>query len=182
MGKGSKKTDYGGFFVIQIPVPEKQEILIGWLPVNLLTNPSKSVVCIHCQSSCGKTFQLKMADYEELLSRVCNDVNKTDRPNTTPTVRAICTFAVYFRSFDLFATSLLFMKGISYCVIKRKLEPLDRAKVNFKRSQVCMISTIICMFLRWVWHLYNLPFVSVLFWLISIARFVSKYLLSRDKM
>ena len=62
------------------------------------------------------------------------DVNKTDRPNTTPTARAICTFAYIFRSFDLFVASLLFMKGISYCVIRRKLEPLDRAKANFKRS------------------------------------------------
>ena len=35
-----------------------------------------------------------------------------------------------FRSFDLFVASLLFMKGISYCVIRRKLEPLDRAKVK----------------------------------------------------
>ena len=30
------------------------------------------------------------------------DVNKTDRPNTTPTVRAICTFAVYFLVFRPF--------------------------------------------------------------------------------
>ena len=30
-----------------------------------------------------------------------------------------------FRSFDLFVASLLFMRGISYCVIRRKLEPLD---------------------------------------------------------
>ena len=37
-----------------------------------------------------------------------------------------------------------------------------------------MISTVICMSLRWVWHLCNLPCVSVLFWLISIARFVLK--------
>ena len=29
MGIGRKKTDYGGFFVIQISVPEKREILIG---------------------------------------------------------------------------------------------------------------------------------------------------------
>ena len=35
-----------------------------------------------------------------------------------------------FRSFDLFVASLLFMKGISYCVIRRKLEPLDRAKAK----------------------------------------------------
>ena len=88
-------------------------------------------MCIQCQSSRGKTFQLQMEDYEEVLSRVCNDVNKTDRPKTTPTVRAISTLPYIFRSFDLFVTSLLFMKGISYCVIRRKLEPLDRAKANF---------------------------------------------------
>ena len=35
-----------------------------------------------------------------------------------------------FRSFDLFVASLLFIKGISYCVIRRKLEPLDRAKLD----------------------------------------------------
>jgi len=29
MVRGRKKTDYGGFFVIQIPVPEKREIPIG---------------------------------------------------------------------------------------------------------------------------------------------------------
>ena len=29
MGRDRKKNDYGGFFVIQIPVSEKQEILIG---------------------------------------------------------------------------------------------------------------------------------------------------------
>jgi len=29
IGRGRKKTNYGGFFVIQIPVPEKQEIPIG---------------------------------------------------------------------------------------------------------------------------------------------------------
>ena len=37
-----------------------------------------------------------------------------------------------------------------------------------------MISAVICVFLRWIWHLYNLPCVSVLFWLIFIARFVFK--------
>ena len=39
-----------------------------------------------------------------------------------------------FRSFDLFVASLLFMKGISYCVIRRKLEPLDRARRQILRS------------------------------------------------
>ena len=54
------------------------------------------------------------------------EVNKIDRPNTTPTVRVICTLDLpfIFRSFDLFVASLLFMKGISYCLIRRKLEPL----------------------------------------------------------
>ena len=68
--------------------------------------------------------------------RFLSQVNKIDGPNTTLTVRAICTLDLpfIFRSFDLFVTSLLFMKGISYCVIMRKLEPLDRAKANFKRS------------------------------------------------
>ena len=67
--------------------------------------------CLKCHITCG--------------------VNKTDRPNTAPTVRAICTFAVYFSVFRPFRR-LLFMKGISYCVIRRKLEPLDSAKANFR--------------------------------------------------
>ena len=38
-----------------------------------------------------------------------------------------------------------------------------------------MISAVICMSFLWVWHLCNLPCVySVLFWLISIARYVFK--------
>ena len=37
-----------------------------------------------------------------------------------------------------------------------------------------MISTVICVSLHWVWHLYNLPCASSLFWLISIARYVFK--------
>ena len=40
-------------------------------------------------------------------------VNKIDRPNTTPTVRGICTIAVYFSVFrPRFVASLLFMKCI----------------------------------------------------------------------
>ena len=38
----------------------------------------------------------------------------------------------------------------------------------------CMISAVIFMSLRWVWHLRNLPCVSALFWLISIASYVLK--------
>ena len=46
-------------------------------------------------------------------------VNKIDRPNTTPTVRAICKFAVYFSVFRPFSrfSSLLFMKGIEDIVL-----------------------------------------------------------------
>ena len=40
--------------------------------------------------------------------------------------------------------------------------------------QRLLISAVICMSLRWVWHLYNLSCVSVLFWLISIARYIFK--------
>ena len=36
-----------------------------------------------------------------------------------------------FRSFDLFVASLLLMKGISYCAISRKLEPIDCVKANY---------------------------------------------------
>ena len=35
-----------------------------------------------------------------------DDVNKIDRPNTTPTVRAICTFAVYFSVLESFLSLL----------------------------------------------------------------------------
>ena len=35
-----------------------------------------------------------------------------------------------------------------------------------------MISAVICMSLPWVWHPCNLPCVSVMFWLISIVRYI----------
>ena len=37
-----------------------------------------------------------------VMSAWKSDINKKDRPNTTPTVRAICTFAVYFSVFRPF--------------------------------------------------------------------------------
>ena len=44
-------------------------------------------------------------------------VNKIDRPNTTPTIRRICTFAVHFffflvEIFKLFTTRLKFLKRV----------------------------------------------------------------------
>ena len=102
---------------------------------------------------------------------------------TTPTVRGICTFAVFFSVSRPFCSFTLIYEGHSVLCYKEKIELLDRVMANFERSSVCLISAVICMSLRWVWHLYNLPCVSVLFWLISIARYIfkSKNLLLRDK-
>ena len=49
-----------------------------------------------------------------------------------------------FRSFDLFVASLLLMKGISYCLIRRKLERLEYAKANFKRSALFPLLSAWC--------------------------------------
>ena len=98
--------------------------------------------------------------------------NKIDRPNTTPTVRAICMFAVYFSVFRPFSRFSLFYEGHRrYCIIRRKLQPLDYAMANLKRSKLCVIFAVI---FSWVWHLCYLPCVSVFFWLSSIARYVFK--------
>ena len=97
-------------------------------------------------------------------------VNKIDRPNTTPTVRAICKLAVYFSVFRPFSRfSLVYEGHWRYCIIRRKLEPLDCTMADLKRSKLCVISAVI---FSLVWHLCYLPCVSVLFWLISIARYV----------
>ena len=61
-------------------------------------------------------------------------VNKIDRPNTTPTVRGICTFAVYFSVFRPFCRFTLVYEGHFVLCYKEKIEPLDRAMANFKRS------------------------------------------------
>ena len=99
-------------------------------------------------------------------------VNKIDRPNTTPTVRAICKFAVYFSVFRHFSRfSLVYDGHRRYCIISRNLDPLDCAMADLKRSKLCVISAVI---FSWVWHLCYLPCVSVFFWLISIARYVFK--------
>ena len=49
-----------------------------------------------------------------------NDVNKKDRPNTTPTVRAICTFAVYFSVFRPFFRFTLAYEGHFVLCYKEK--------------------------------------------------------------
>ena len=63
---------------------------------------------------------MKMEDYEEVLLWVCNDVNKTDRPNMTPTVRAICTFAVHFSVFRPFCHFTLVYVGHFILCYKEK--------------------------------------------------------------
>ena len=77
-------------------------------------------------------------------------LNKKDRPNTTPTVRAICTLPFSFRSLDLLVASPLFMKGIERIVLLgEKLEPLDCAW-QFLEVLLCVISALICMSLGFV--------------------------------
>ena len=58
-------------------------------------------------------------------------VNKIDRPNTTPTVRGICTFAVYFSVFRPFCRFTLVK---AFCIVSygEKLEPLDHATANLR--------------------------------------------------
>ena len=48
------------------------------------------------------------------------DVNKIDRPNTTPSVRAICTFAVYFSVFRPFCRFTLVYEGHFVLCYKEK--------------------------------------------------------------
>ena len=71
-------------------------------------------------------------------------VNKIDRPNTTPTVHAICKFAVYSSVFRPFSRFSLVCEGHRrYCIIRRKLEPWDCAMADLKRSKLCVISAVI---------------------------------------
>ena len=53
---------------------------------------------------------------------------------TTPTVRGICTFAVFFSVSRPFCCFTLVYKGHFILCCKEKLESLDRAMANFKRS------------------------------------------------
>ena len=92
------------------------------------------------------------------------------------------------RSIDHFVSSLVFMKGtLTSCCLtrlrrnfKKSNEPLDCAMANLSRSQVYVISTVICchVALSSLTPLYycNLPFVYAFFWLISVARYVFKAL------
>ena len=59
-------------------------------------------------------------DVERGSKQYRNDVNKKDRPNTTPTVRAICTFAVYFSVFRPFFRFTLVFEGHFVLCYKEK--------------------------------------------------------------
>ena len=62
------------------------------------------------------SFLLSVFSYPSNIEIIFEDVNKIDRPNTTPTVRAICTFAVYFSVFQLFL-SLLSCLRRAFCIV-----------------------------------------------------------------
>ena len=71
--------------------------------------------------------------------------NEVDRlAYTTAMVRGICTFAVFFSVSQPFCQFTLVYEGHFVLCYEDKLEPLDRAMANFKRSEVCMISAVIC--------------------------------------
>ena len=53
---------------------------------------------------------------------------------TTPTVRGICTFAVFFSVSQPFCRFTLVQVGHFVLCHKEKIEPLARAMANFKRS------------------------------------------------
>ena len=68
----------------------------------------------------------------------CDNVNKTDRPNTTPTVRAICTFAVYFSVFRPFLflaaiwSSLCSWSSMYRCCICQAAECLTFSLIRYE--------------------------------------------------
>ena len=59
------------------------------------------------------------------------DVNKIDRPNTTPTVRAICTFAVYFSVFRPFCCFTLVDEGHFVLCYKEKTRAIRSCEGKF---------------------------------------------------
>ena len=77
-----------------------------------------------------------------------------------------------FRSLDLLVASLLFMKGASSCVIKRNWSRQIEQIFRRHRSAWFPLFISACRFVEF--DTSNLPWVSALFWLISIARCVFK--------
>ena len=57
-----------------------------------------------------------------------------NRPNTTPMIRRICTFVVFFSVSRSFCRFTLVCEGYFVLCYKEKTEPLDRAMANCNRS------------------------------------------------
>ena len=80
------------------------------------------------------------------------DVNKTDRPNTTPTVREICTFAVYFSVFRPFCRFTLVYEGHYVLLLTRILYSLTPGAAMIravcKYSRLILITVVIFVLLR----------------------------------
>ena len=54
-----------------------------------------------------------------------------NRPNTTPTIRGICTFVIFFSVSRSFCRFTLVCERHFVLCYKEKTEPLDRAMANF---------------------------------------------------
>ena len=67
-------------------------------------------------------------------SLMIKNVNKTDRTNTTPTVRAICAFAVYLSVFRPFFRFTLVYEGHFVLCYKEKTRAVRSCYGKFKRS------------------------------------------------
>ena len=94
---------------------------------------------------------------------------------TTPTVRDICSFAVFFLVSGPFCRFTLVYEGRFMLCYKEKLESSDRALATFKRSQPSAWFPLFISACRVVgFDTSNLPCVSALFWLTSIAKIVFK--------
>ena len=65
---------------------------------------------------------------------VQNEVDRLHVAYTTAMVRGICTFAVFFSVSQPFCQFTLVYEGHFVLCYEDKLEPLDRAMANFKRS------------------------------------------------
>ena len=57
-----------------------------------------------------------------------------NRPNTTHTIRGICTFVVFFSVSQSFCRFTLVCEGHYVLCYKEKTEPLDRVMANCNRS------------------------------------------------
>jgi len=74
----------------------------------------------------------------------------------------------FYSSWHLYICRSLFGHSTFFCSFTRIYV------YNFYKSKVCMVSAVVCVSLRRVWYLCNLPCVYALFRLISSARYAFK--------